>query len=404
MKKRYRKEKGSGGRCRCRKRLCFFVIIFLLAGLFYTPGTAAAGGQKSKTLTLYAKSAALMDGENLRLLYGKDPELELPMASTTKIMTLLVTLENADLTEEVTFSERAAAMPDVQLNAKAGDVFLLEDLCYALMLESYNDVAVAIAEHVGGSVEDFAVLMNQKAKELGMTHTHFVTPNGLDADGHYSTAKDLCLLGAYAIQNPKFLEIIQMQVYGFQEQRTKQRYSVRNKDAFLTQYDGAVGIKTGFTGKAGYCFVGAVKKDDRTLISAVLASGWPPDKTRKWSDTGKLMDYGCEEYQKKECGLSEITLSKLRVKDGTQPDVSVAADVHTIEVLLGEKEQVTVKKQMLRTLDAPVEQGKSVGTIQYLLNGEVLEQFPIYTTETVKKRDYGYWLTKVLRTFFVGKA
>lgn len=399
MKNIHREERGLGRRSSYRKRLCFFVIIFLLAGLFYTPGTVSAGGQKSETLTLYAKSAALMDGENLRLLYGKDPELELPMASTTKIMTLLVTLENADLTGEVTFSARAAAMPDVQLNAREGDVFLLEDLCYALMLESYNDVAVAIAEHVGGSVEGFAMMMNQKAQQLGMTHTHFVTPNGLDADGHYSTAKDLCILGAYAIRNPKFLEIIQMQVYGFQEQRTKKSYSVNNKDAFLTQYDGAVGIKTGFTGKAGYCFVGAVKKEDRILVSAVLASGWPPDKTRKWSDTKKLMDYGCENYQKKECGREQITLPKLSVKDGVRPGVSIAAKLHTVPVLLGEKEQVTIRKQLLGTLEAPVEKGKLVGTIQYLLNGKILKQFPVYTTEAVKKRDYGYWLTKVLKAF-----
>lgn len=387
---------------RKRGMIVFLLIFVLVADIILNAGIITVHGEEKKEtgLTLYARSAALMDAENGRLLYGKDPDQKLPMASTTKIMTLIVTLENAQLSDEVTFSKRAAGMPDVQLNAREGEVFVLEDLCYALMLESYNDVAVAIAEHVGGSVEGFADMMNQKAVQLGLTNSHFVTPNGLDAEEHYSTARDLCTLASYAIRNPKFLEIIQMQAYTFHELKTGKNYSVYNKDAFLTQYDGAIGIKTGFTGKAGYCFVGAVKKDDHVLVSAVLASGWPPDKTRKWSDTKKLMDYGMAHYQKRTVGTGRTELMTLPVREGWESEVGIRADLKTLSLLLGEQEEVVVKKKILKCLDAPVEKGKVVGTIQYLLNGKVLEQFPVYTTEAVKKRDFGYWLTTVVSEFF----
>ncbi len=242
-------------------------------------------------LRLYAQSAVLMDADNGRVLYEKNGFQEMPMASTTKIMTCIVTLENASPDDVVTVSKYASTMPDVQLNIAGGEQYLLRDLLYSLMLESHNDVAVAIAEHVGGSVEGFAAMMNAKAKELGCEHTHFVTPNGLDADEHYTTAVELAKIASYAIKNEEFLKITNTAAWEFKDLKKSRSFSVSNKDRFLYMYDGAIGIKTGFTGKAGYCFVGAVDKNDKTFVSAVLASGWPPHKNYKWSDTTELMDY-----------------------------------------------------------------------------------------------------------------
>ena len=167
------------------------------------------------------------------------------------------------------------------------------------MLESSNDVAVAIAEGIGGSVENFCNMMTAKAKELGALHTSYKTPNGLDADGHYTTAYDLALITRYALENEKFMEIINTKSYTFQELTANRSISVSNKNAFLNIYNGANGVKTGFTGQAGYCFVGSANQNGMELIAVVLACSWPPNKTYRWADTKKLMDYGFGHYSYK---------------------------------------------------------------------------------------------------------
>ena len=164
---------------------------------------------------LNAKAACLIDADSGMVLFAKNADEKLPMASTTKIMTALIALESSDLSDTITFSAHAASMPDVQLNAMSGEQFTLRDLLYSLLLESHNDTAVAIAEHVSGSTEAFADKMNEKAVELGLSSTHFVTPNGLDADEHYTTAKELCLIASYALQNQTFCKIIRTPAHSF---------------------------------------------------------------------------------------------------------------------------------------------------------------------------------------------
>ena len=168
------------------------------------------------------------------------------------------------------------------------------------MLESHNDTAVAIAEHIGGSVENFAKLMNEKAKLLGCRNTNFVTPNGLDQKEHYTTAAELCAIASYAIENKTFLKIIKTASHAFKDCTGKKRYQARSHNLFLSSYAGAFGIKTGFTGNAGYCFCGAAKRNGTTLVSTVLASGFPPHKTYKWTDTKKLMDYGLRQVNERQ--------------------------------------------------------------------------------------------------------
>ena len=231
-----------------------------------------------KRIKLNSLAALLMDAENNRVLYEVNGYQEMPMASTTKIMTCIIALENGNMEDVVTVSSYAAGMPDVQLNIRAGEQYYLKDLMYSLMLESHNDSAVAIAEHIGGTVEGFATMMNDKARALGCYDTNFITPNGLDAEGHYTTARDLAVISSYAIQNKEFIDITNTSSYQFKELKKGRSFIVSNKNKFLYMMDGAIGIKTGFTGKAGYCFVGALKKPDRTLISVVLGCGWPPRK------------------------------------------------------------------------------------------------------------------------------
>lgn len=274
-----------------RLKCCFIILVLVLNMVFSKQGF----GEETKELKeseLSAKSAVLIDGKTGRVLFGKNYNNKMAMASTTKIMTCIVALENASPDEVVEISKRAASMPKVHMNAIKGEKYKIGDLLYAMMLESYNDVAVAVAEGVAGSVEEFAKLMNKKAGEIGAVNTNFVTPNGLDAKGHFSTAYDMALIGAYAIKNQQFLKITNTKSYSFYDCSNKRHIVVNNKDAFLNMSSDAIGIKTGFTGDAGYCFVGAVKSNNRVYVSCVLASGWPPNKAYKWRDTTKLMDYG----------------------------------------------------------------------------------------------------------------
>lgn len=250
---------------------------------------------------LYALSAVLMDGETGRVLYGKEAYKGRPNASTTKVMTCILALELAKGDDYVQVSRNAASQPQTRLGMREGQQFYLEDLLYSLMLKSHNDSAVAIAEHIGGSVEGFAEKMNEKAKELGCKDTHFVTPNGLDGEDeggiHHTTARDLALIMAYAIKNATFVHITQTRDYTFTDISGKKHYSVHNTNAFLDMETGVISGKTGFTGNAGYCYVCAVRQDERLFIVALLGCGWPGNKNYKWSDTKKLLSYGRENYQ-----------------------------------------------------------------------------------------------------------
>lgn len=370
---------------------------------------------------LWAASAVLYDADAGRVLFGKNPYEKLPMASTTKIMTLLVVLENSNPSEIVTVSKKAAAQPDVQLGMREGEKYRVKDLCYSLMLESHNDTAVALAEHVGGSVEGFAALMNQKALDLGAYHTQFVTPNGLDADGHFTTAEDLARIAAYAIRQPEFQEITTTTAYAFSDVSGKRYFSVTNKNRFLTMMDGAIGVKTGFTGKAGYCFVGAIKKADRTLVSVVLASRWPPFKEAKWSDTKKLMNYGLTAYSRvsfreyfactgkaaDEELLRCFSLPALFVADGDKKEVRLcyakteAEEFFDISMLLKSSEKIDFT--LVRTaeeLAAPVYEGEQVGFLIASVDGTTVKKIPVLTAEAAAPADFKYYFLKVLQRFF----
>ena len=253
--------------------------------------------------TLYSKSCAMVDGDSGRLLYGKEAQTALPNASTTKILTCIVAMEQCKPDEVVTFSAKAASQPKVHLGAKKGEQFYMQDLWYGLMLESYNDCAYAIAEHVAGSAEKFAALMNEKAKKIGCTDSHFVTPNGLDAKDeqgeHHTTAYDLCRIMSYcAWKSPvskQFLEVTQTRSHTFQSLEGT-GYAVSNKNALLDMMDHVITGKTGYTSKAGYCYVAALEEGGRHYAIALLACGWPNHKNYKWSDAKTLFQYGMDAY------------------------------------------------------------------------------------------------------------
>lgn len=346
---------------------------------------------------LYAGSAVLMDAMTGRVLYEKNGYEQMAMASTTKIMTCIIALEYGNLNEIVTASAYAASMPNVKLGLRSGEQFLLRDLLYSLMLESHNDVAVAIAEHVAGSVEAFAALMNQKARDIGAYNTNFVTPNGLDATGHYTTAADLALIGAYAIQNSKFVEITNTASYTFSNNAGTRTFSVSNKNSFLNQMEGAFGIKTGYTGQAGYCFVGALKRDGKILISVVLASGWPPNKTNKWSDTKKLMNYGLSNYSYEVIFSPQAEYKKIAVINGKKESVTTYIDDEICVLINKDKDVVDVKYTCPDELTAPVAANQTVGFAEIYLNGELFRQVAIRTYDAVAEIDFKFCFDKIMR-------
>lgn len=350
------------------------------------------------SLRLYASGACLMDADSGRILYGKEENTPLPMASTTKIMTCLLALENGTMSDIVTFSDRAASMPKVHLGAGSGSSFSLESLLYSLMLESHNDSAVAIAEHIGGSVEEFAAMMNRKAAELGMSQTTFVTPNGLDAEGHASTPADMCRLAAYACQNPQFLRLVQAPSKTIQDANGRS-FSLTNHDAFLSSYEGALGIKTGFTGKAGYCFVGAASREKKTFVSCVLASGWPPNKSYKWADTKCLMNFGFEKFTYQTLPIRDLSSIYIGVQDGKTSCVTITTP-QTAPVLLSPYDSVDIEYQIPSSLEAPVRKKTAIGSVKIYINETLSASYPVYPQENVDKQNFSDLLYYNLNQFF----
>ena len=304
-----------------RNRAGFFLGILLL---LFGSMPAAAARQESEPNQLFATAACLMDGDTGRVLFGKRETDPMAMASTTKIMTCILALENGGEQAVATASAQAAAAPKVHLGVYEGEQFLLGDLLYSLMLESHNDAAVMIAETISGSIEGFAALMNEKAAVIGCTDTHFVTPNGLDASDaggdHHTTAADLARIMRYCIKtSPKateFLAVTQTRSYTFWDLEKKNMFNCCNHNALLDQMEGAISGKTGFTAKAGYCYTGALERDGKCLIVTLLACGWPNHKNYKWTDAAKLLNYGLESYTYRDVLDHSWKPGRIEVTDG----------------------------------------------------------------------------------------
>lgn len=378
-------------------------IILLLLGNIRLPVQAEEAPEEPEDL--YARSAVLLDADSGRVLFGKEENVIRPMASTTKIMTCILALEEMEEGQTATASQNAARQPKVRLGVQEGEEYYLKDLLYALMLESYNDSAVVIAEEISGSVENFADQMNEKAAALGCTDTHFVTPNGLDGEDeegiHSTTAKDLARIMRYCImESPKreaFLEVTRTKEYSFTDVEGKRSFSCSNHNAFLDMMDGALSGKTGFTADAGYCYVGALKQGERTFIVALLACGWPNNKNYKWADTRKLMEYGLNNYEYREieagADVLEIPVEKgVDDKDPYQKTTTVRAAVKESEplsLLMRGDEKIEKKTELPKTLAAPVKKGQKVGEMICLLEGEEVGRFEIRALEDVRRYGFG---------------
>ena len=398
-----------------KRCLAFFLFCILLSGIT----VRAEGVQEPQNL--YAKSAVLMDAKSGRVLFEKNGMEVMAMASTTKIMTCILALENGKPDDIVTASKEAASQPKVHLGMKSGEQFYLKDLLCSLMLESHNDSAVAIAENISGSTNAFADKMNEKAKELGCTNTYFITPNGLDAADekgfHSTTATELATIMRYCIkESPEketFLEITRKASHQFSNVEGSRNFQCQNHNSFLNMMDGALSGKTGFTNQAGYCYVGAVERDGRTFIVALLACGWPNNKNYKWKDTTTLMNYAIANYSYKSI-LDKVDLPKLEVKKGcTQSGelfdkafvnlkVELSED-DADKLLMREDENIEVKAVLPDRLEAPINENVTIGNIICSLDGEELCRYPVVAEYSVSKKSASWCFHRVLQLYFVGK-
>lgn len=373
--------------------------------------------------SLYALSAVLMDGDSGRILYEKNGNEIRPMASTTKIMTCILILEYGNTEDTAVASSYAASMPKVHLGVSAGEEFRVKDLLYSLMLESHNDTAVILAEYLCKSVEAFAGKMNEKAAEIGCKNTCFITPNGLDAQKettgevkkHSTTASDLARIMRYCIQESEkkeeFLEITRTASYSFSDTAGNRNFSCVNHNTFLGMMEGALSGKTGFTSGAGYCYVGALKRDGKTFIVALLGCGWPNHKSYKWQDTRKLMEYGLKEYEIhsfSEAALPRIP-SSVKVTDGQSPVLGETAKVSAVRekkedvsLLLRKDEEIITVYHGSSELDAPVKKGEKIGEIEFRLDGRVWKTENVVAGSQVEKVDYIWCLREIVKRMLPG--
>ena len=350
-------------------------------------------------LDIPCRNAILISIDTGDILYEKEPDAEVPMASITKIMTLLLTLEAVEagkisMTDIVPISEHAFNMGGSQIWLEPGEQFTLDELIKAICVCSANDAAVAVAEFVGGSEEAFAEMMNQKAAELGMTHTHFVNACGLDAEGHYSSARDVARMSVELLHHPKILEYSQIWMDSLRGGETQ----IVNTNKLLKTYPGTTGLKTGTTNGAGVCISASAVRDGMGLLAVVLGS---PSSKERFESATAMLDYGFATF---EAGaFPQITgrADTLRVTGGVEQQV--ALDYTVPEKMLlkkGEGQTLTAAVVLPEKLDAPVAAGTQVASVTLKAGEEILGEYPVTTRSEVPQMDWGTALSLLTKALF----
>lgn len=316
---------------------------------------------KPPAIETHAKASALIDVASGRLLYSEDGDTPMRIASLTKIMTAIVAIEHSKLSSTVKTGKRAVGREGSSIYLRLGEEMKLLDMLYGLMLRSGNDAATAIAEHVGGSEEGFVALMNEKAAYLGLSHTQFMNPHGLDVDGHYSTANDLAKLTAYALKNPVFAKIVSTQVKTAPNPNDPWDYKWKNKNKMLRMYEGADGVKTGYTKKALRCLVSSATRNGQQLAAVTL------NDSNDWNDHMKLLDWGFNHYK----------LANLIDKGGViEGSAYAAGQAFRYPLTAAEKEQIRSQIVLQKTNSIAAALGER-GALEWYLNDAKIGSIPI---------------------------
>lgn len=351
-------------------------------------------------LDLPVKSAVLMEQKTGKILYSVNPDEKMPPASITKIMTILLVMEqiaagSMKYTDMVTCTPHASSMGGTQIWLEPGEEMSVEDLLKAACVNSANDASVALGEHISGSEETFVDLMNRRAKQLGMTNTTFKNASGLDADGHLTTAHDIALMSRQLLDHRDVTKYTTIWMDSLRGGKT----GLVNTNKLVRFYEGCTGLKTGTTDGAGCCVSASAKRGDMELIAVVMGAANSDDR---FSAARKLLDYGFANYQNYTVKENR-SFSPIQVAKGEKRAVPIAADADFSTVVpKGAKDKVEEKVELAERLNAPVEKGQTVGKITLTLEGEKLCEIPVKTTEAVKKRGFFASLRILLQMTFCG--
>lgn len=366
--------------------------------------------QTTSTVTdepiLNSRVALIYDRASGKILYEKNGNKQTPMASTTKILTAIIVIENSDLSDVVTIDSKSAGTGGSRLGLKKNDKITVHDLLYGLMLRSGNDAAVALAIHVGGSIEGFAELMNEKATQLGLVNSHFIVPHGLDMDGHYTTAYELAKITDYALNISKIKEIVGTKTYTVTI--NGQPKVISNTNELLGNLYGVYGVKTGFTNGAGRCLVTSCKRDELDIITVVIGAD---TKKYRTSDSMKLIEYAYKNYQMvdikikveeefekwKQLNQNRIIINK-GIKDKIELEIE-KLDYEKMAIKNTQIDNINIEINSLYYLEAPVEKGKVIGNLKIMIGEEVIEVLEIYNNEEIQKKKIEDYLVEFLKVY-----
>ena len=369
------------------------IIILLLLLLLTLIGSITSFADD---LNVSAKSAILICADTSQIIFSKNETERLSMASTTKIMTALLTIESSQVdNKEITITDKMIRVEGSSMGLKAGDIVTLDSLAKGMLLCSGNDAANSAAIAIAGNNENFATLMNERARQIGMNNTNFVTPSGLDDDNHYTTAYDMALLGAYAMDNLDFKEITSQKSMYVDFVNPSKKVCYSNHNRLLTMYEGCIGVKTGFTKKSGRCLVSCAERNGIRLVAVTLNA---PDD---WNDHIKMFDYGFSTVQKITLDDTDLNLQEPVI---SSPKLSVIVNCkNTVSITINSNDSGNITKNIKipKFLYAPIKKDQIVGSIDYELNGKVLASVDLISSSDAAlegKKNLFSWLLNLFLT------
>ena len=354
-----------------------------------------------------SRSAVVIDRKSKNIIYGKNENVKKAMASTTKIMTAMVVIKNTNLNNIVEISKKAAGTGGSRLGLKAGDKVTVKDLLYGLLLRSGNDCAVALAEYVAGSVQEFSNLMNQNAQMLGLNNTHFVTPHGLDEEEHYTTAYELAILADYALNNELFAQIVNKKSYTININKNSK--TLNNTNELLGNLNGVYGVKTGFTNGAGRCLVTSIKRGNLDVICVVLGADTKKDRTR---DSAKLIEYTFNKYEEIDIKekikesfkkWNEINGNRINIEKGESSKLELTLNdkdkIFTYPIEKGTEDNINIEINANLNLKAPVLENTNIGKIKVYYNAKELLEIDILNINKINKKRIKNYMSDIFKNY-----
>ena len=378
-----------------KKVICFFICVCFMMH------SVAVFAEGNTDLGLNAKSAILMEESTGNILYESNPDERLPIASVTKVMTMLLIMEAVDsgkisLDDMVTVSENAMSYGGSTMFLETGEQLTVNDMLKGIAVASANDGCVAMAEHLAGSESAFVDMMNEKAKELGMENTHFMNTNGLDEDDHYSSARDVAIMSRELMKHETIFNYTSI----WMDTLRGGKFQLANTNKLIRFYDGANGLKTGSTSKALCCLSAAAKRNDMQLIAVVLGA---PTSAERYASAKSLLDYGFANYAVNTQITAGDEVQKIAVEKGVDKEVGVVAgDSCSTLVKKGQEDNITKEIKIDETITAPIEAGQKIGTMTISRDGEVIADIDLNASSAVEKKGIGLIIKDFFATIFFG--